>query len=305
MKAGTAGLGFVGALIVSGCSGHDPSAATASSDFSLRFDLSKPVNQTYEIHREWKAMPKNTGSGNQVHDITVRVQGAGLKAGAASDAHLPITLKVAHFSGKDLDGGETNHLRKIASEIETQTLHRPFTSLGPTGDWESGGSNNAGWAGMMADKAMGSYEIGFMDVSYPSEPVHVGSKWTKEIPFGDEVLYRGDRVADEIHDLKGNQVHCTFELRKLDPIKRTATIAYSGSTKITFSYQASYPQADGSLPKANPDLFIDERQEGEWDVNLDTGLPIRFTAKRTTKENFGSAAKESTESTVTAATLKA
>jgi hypothetical protein len=252
-----------------------------------------PVTRKYIVHRSWKAVPKGRGNGNQVDDLTVRLLANPLAKGPA-DAKYGFLLSVLQFEGKDLDGSETKHLKEVAPIVQKNKMSRIFKSLGPTSVWKMTTSNDAGWAGMMADKSLGLFDIGFLDVVFPEEPVHIGSRWARDIPFGDELLYRNGKPNPEAQDVKGGIAHCIFELRNFSLKSKTAAISFSGSSVTTMKNQSIFGSGRGTER-------IIEKQSGKWVVNVETGLVLSFHAKRTKTELYDD--KTTIETTVTNAVI--
>jgi len=273
----------MGAAAVGSLASHN---ATSKKPVSLKFSIDSPFRANYKIHREWRAYPKGTANGNQNHDIEVSVVGkpSGWDHPPGSDVELSFTA----FTGVDLDGQETRHLREIAQTIVTERLDRRLSELGSAQPWKMKNFNPAGWAGMMAMKAAGLYEIGFLNLWFPSHPVKVGDRWTSPELVGDEGTY-----GNQVKNLKGNVATCTYRLRAVDARRNTAVVSFDARAEMT------YDIVDHVL-KWNFKGTRRETQSGVWVIDIKTGLPISFRADRTMVESDGrSPEKEVTRTVVT------
>ncbi len=246
--------------------------AASSNGIQLLLNVTVPVNHTYKVHRIWKATPKGSGNGNQIHDLVVKLGSSELQA-TPSVGTTKFELTILRFSGKDLDGDETAHLKQIATTVQGEKIGRNFNSHGPIGTWAMTTWNNAGWAGMMALKSLGLYEIGFLDAVLPRTQVHLGSQWSSDVPFGDEGIYQDGKFRPDVHDVRGNIALCTYELKGIDPHGKTATVSFSGTSTSTMTY-------DSPFGKGKAKVKIIEKQSGKWVLSLKSGFPESFHAER-------------------------
>jgi|GEM_PF-2787643 len=244
------------------------SPASHASPVELRFHIAAPLTLKYKVHRVWKTTPTEYAS-DQVHDISVEVTA---EPPANATGRTRIDLKVLHFTGVDQTHQEGVHLKKMAPVVEKLRLLRSFSPKGAVTSWDWMTSNDSLWVGMMTAKALGMFEIGFLDAALPDGPVQVGSRWTKKIPFGDEGIYSDKGFRAEIHDVKGNEADCTFKVQGLDLVRRTVTLGFFGKADSSYVY-------DSWDHKKLP-MKTSETQSGSWVLNLDTGLPIKFHADR-------------------------
>ncbi len=213
----------------------------------------------YDIHRVWKAIPVNTGNMNQVHQLRVSVTPVGSERGRLKFA---ITRFEGHAKGED------KHLKEMAKEIMKDHWLRRFDLTGADPDYKFQSSNNAGWAGMMADKACGLYDVGFMDIHYPVGPVRVGSIWKYSVHLGNEGL-----EGKMTNWVRGNNELCSYRLDSVDTKHQRAKISFSVSATIT----ANRTDFDRKAPIT---YSMTEQHSGSWTVDMKTGIPISYSAKR-------------------------
>ena len=264
-------------IALASCSSQRPPFKDADS-ITIRL---KPGFETdYAIHRVWKATPKQTGNGNQIHDLKVQV----LEAKAPPRDALQI--RVSEFKGVDLAHQETKHLADMAPLIAKQWNIRPFDGDGVKGPWNyEGAPVNTGWAGMMVDKAIGCFEIGFLELHYPGRPVEIGEEWTANLRIGDEAVRAIDCTLTQ-----GGTVQCAYGLESVDRKANTANISFHCAGTVKARRQLpGYPRVDWATE--------DVVQSGQWVIDLSRGMPISFHADRTQKLNFDG--RESVESSVT------
>jgi len=239
------------------------SNATARSGSQLlKLVLTRQLKKAYHIHRVWRAVPPNSGNGNQIHDMEAEATLHKTKSGNE------LELAVTRFSGIDLSGGESKHLREIAPEVQRIRIARSYSGNLVQGGWSFVGRSGSGWAGMMTAKALGMYEVGFFELAYPEYKLSVGEQWNAKVLVGNEGLR-----APGVRNLKGTPATCTYSLRSIDLSKRTATIRFLCSARITYEYKAI---EDG---RVRPIVEVDE-QSGLWTVSLTTGMPLRFHTER-------------------------
>jgi len=230
----------------------------------------------YAVHRVWTATPPSGGS-NQVHDLLVQAE-TNAVASTSGQHWTTVDLKILKFSGRDLSGTETAHLKQIAPEIEKEDFYRDFHRKRTPMVWQGMATSNSGWAGLMAAKAIGMFEVGFLDGKLPSSSPAVGQTWTEDIPFGDDAIYGPEGFRPDIHDVKGTTAHCRFTVKSLDAATHSATVTFTGTANISLSYRDVFTGKPGRMTTA-------ETQSGEWTLNLETRIPRRFHADRTSKSS--------------------
>lgn len=245
------GVGVLLVLGLASCSRSGP--ATVQLQYSGGPDQPVP----FLIHREWTSDPADSGNGNQVHEIEV-----GVTFGKIHDDVAEIRAQVAKFTGKDLTGKATKHLATIAPEVEKLRLRRRFAKSGPLRPWDLVGYTNSGWAGAMARSAIGVDQVGFLELHFPNDPVSVGSTWTAPI-----------QVSEDSGSEQDAGPLCTYRLESLDPSGKTAT--------VTFYLASSSTTQDPQPPDGKPVTVARSREEsGTWVIDLATGIPASFAAKR-------------------------
>jgi len=231
---------------------------------SIKLRLAAPSIARYRIDRQWRAQPKASGNGMQNHVFTARL--------AVSKSQED--LKVEQFSGVDLAGIETKHLRDIASEVRSIRFAQVTNELGVAGAKVFQGGQNGGWAGMMAQKALGLYEVGPFDFFYPIKPVRVGDEWQRPVLAGNESFY----VPDYAKKFSGNWVTCRCRLLSIDVEKHVAKVGFTwvGRPKATIKRSVLSPEHEEAY---------ELRATGTWTIDTRDGLPLRFEASRTVRSS--------------------
>ncbi|MBS1716604.1 MAG: hypothetical protein JSS72_02585 [Armatimonadetes bacterium] len=231
-----------------------------TAPYRLRFQPPKQFD--FRIHRIWRTSPQGSGNGDQTHEIGIRVFASGKDVGR-------LVLTVTQFKGHAAIAADSKWLPKIAGKVKNLRLSRPFTTGGVGRSWRFAGSNDAGWAGMMAAKACGLYEVGFLELSYPVTSVGIGSTWQAPIHVGNEGFEAG-----QLYWVKGMDTVCNYRLDSVDLVQKTATISFRAKAWITGSF-------NNYIAGRREALLLTEEQSGKWTVDMATGMPLTFLAKRT------------------------
>jgi hypothetical protein len=244
----------------------------------IKLRLIAPAKAIYRVERHWRATPKHSGNGNQDHVLRIRL---------AVSRHQE-DVSIIDFSGTDSARYEDRHLKEIAPEVQRIRIARVVSELGLAGARQRWGGENAGWAGAMVDKALGAYEVGPFDLSFPREPISVGASWTYPLRLGDESFFSSPDMArfDDIWTV------IRFRLKKVDLKTRRAQIEFSAKGRPSAVYRRSilYPRHQ---------VQLDVVQTGIWTIDLDSGLPVRYESSRTEKrEGLGLDETERTSTTM-------
>ena len=246
--------------------------------------VSEGTAARFHIHRTWKAIPANSGNYNQIHDMDVIVARVPIEANP-NPKEPSYFVAIKKFSGKELSGGETKHLAQIAPEICKMIMIRKYNDQGFEGEWEDISRTNSGWAGMMASKALGLYEVGFMNVAYPPSPLKRGSNWTRSILAGDE-----SSNSYVIKNLTGTHALLHYTVRSIDSRSHTAVIDFATGSRITYESKEQHQGIPNRTVRR-------EKQSGYWKVDLRDGMPLTFHADRVTSNSYDGVVE--TEATVT------
>ena len=233
--------------------------------YPLAFQVQSQFSKTYTLHRVWKADPPGSGNGNYIQDFTPCVTEFKPVIDAAhGNDFSDVVIAVTKVGGKN----PGFNVRQMTPEIEKTKMLRKFTQNGAQPGWSFEGFGNSGYSGMMTSKAIGLYEVGFLELSYPKDPVPIGGTWTALVHVGNEA-YDGQYVTD----VRGNEATCTYRLEAVDAAKHTA--------EISFSLDASISATTVSPPGAAEKLALHDSGKGKWIIDTKSGLPISFESSRT------------------------
>jgi hypothetical protein len=226
--------------------------------------LSEPIR--YQVVRQERTL-ESGGEYVTNMDITLDVE--------LNQRESGLTLEIDQFVGKDLDGGQNNTLKKNAPQINGTRLMRDFDERGPVNALHLKGDNNGGWAGMMAYRALGMMEYGFMDVRYPEAPLGVGATWRMPIyVFGHEEGsgLSSEKVSREAYEKELDGV-AEYELASIE--------IRSGRTVAEVLFTCSAEEINDEAVTGSPSHTIIVEDRGTIWIDLQDGWPVKSEIVRT------------------------
>lgn len=198
--------------------------------------------------------------------------------------------------GLDLDKNQSNHLKKMASMLSKSALSITLGEAGSTSDPLFYEANDSGWVGAILLKALGMYELGFLDTNLPADPVEPGDKWHQQIDYAEEVKQTEANSADLFPHIKSSVKiaqtgsNAEYTLIKIESIegRQIAEISFNSSATVQFDHKHSL-MGDSSYKQ----IF---KEQGLIKLDVETGWPVEFKMVRTidTKSATVASVEEST-----------
>lgn len=182
--------------------------------------------------------------------------------------------------GLDLDKTQSKQLKKMAAILSKAPLNITLAENGAARYPKFIQANDSGWVGAIVLKALGMYELGFLDTILPDNPVEPGAKWNQHIDYAEEVKDTEKNLAEQFPNIKSSVTidqtgpKAEYTLIKIESIegRQIAEISFKSSGKVHFDHKhalmgnSSYQQ-----------IFT---EHGLIKLDIETGWPVEFKMVR-------------------------